>query len=86
MKTLKKGAKATLVGIIRFYCYCISPLTPPCCRFYPSCSSYALQALERFGLVQAILLSTRRILRCHPGGSYGYDPVPLLKPAEHQNG
>ena len=63
---------------IRFYKRCISPLYPPCCRFYPSCSTYAIQAIEMHGPVKGLWLAVRRILRCHPGNPGGFDPVPPL--------
>ncbi len=71
-------AKKALILPIRFYKRCISPLFPPCCRFYPSCSSYAMEAIEVHGPVRGLWLAVRRILRCHPGNPGGYDPVPPL--------
>lgn len=67
---------------IKTYRYCISPLTPPACRFEPTCSEYALIALSRFSLKQACTLITKRILSCTPGGKSGYDPVPNSNPHE----
>ena len=61
---------------IRGYRLAISPLLGPRCRFYPSCSSYALEALERHGAVRGLWLALWRILRCHPWHPGGYDPVP----------
>lgn len=61
---------------IHFYRACISPLTPPSCRFVPTCSQYALEALRKHGPVKGLLLAIRRICRCHPWGGSGYDPVP----------
>lgn len=61
---------------VYFYKYCISPLKPPSCRFTPTCSEYAVQALKKYGLVKGLYLAVRRILRCHPWGGSGYDPVP----------
>lgn len=61
---------------IRFYQRCISPLTPPACRFTPTCSQYMLEAIEKHGALRGLYLGTRRILRCHPWGGSGYDPVP----------
>ncbi|MBR5652711.1 MAG: membrane protein insertion efficiency factor YidD [Prevotella sp.] len=61
---------------IRFYQVCISPLTPPSCRFTPTCSEYARQALVKHGPFKGLYLAIRRILRCHPWGGSGYDPVP----------
>ncbi len=61
---------------IRFYQRVLSPLKPPSCRFYPSCSCYAQQAIERHGAWRGLGLSLRRMLRCHPLHPGGYDPVP----------
>lgn len=65
-----------LILPIRFYQKCISPLTPPSCRFTPTCSQYAVEALRKHGPVKGMWLAIRRILRCHPWGGHGYDPVP----------
>lgn len=64
------------VLLVRFYQIAISPLKPPSCRFTPTCSSYALEALKRHGLFKGGMLAIRRIMRCHPWGGSGYDPVP----------
>lgn len=61
---------------ILFYKGAISPLTPTSCRFTPSCSTYALEAIRRHGPIYGLYLALRRILRCHPWGGSGYDPVP----------
>ncbi|MCI6372464.1 MAG: membrane protein insertion efficiency factor YidD [Paraprevotella sp.] len=61
---------------ILFYRQFISPLTPPSCRFTPTCSQYALEALRRHGVLRGSWLTIRRLLRCHPWGGSGYDPVP----------
>ena len=61
---------------IHFYRMCISPMLPPSCRYTPTCSQYALEALRRHGPVKGLWLAVRRILRCHPWGGSGYDPVP----------
>ncbi len=61
---------------VLFYRKCISPFTPPSCRFTPSCSEYALEALRVHGAGRGLLLTVKRILKCHPWGSSGYDPVP----------
>ena len=60
---------------IRIYQYVCSPMTSSCCRFYPSCSEYALQAIQYYGVCKGLWLSGRRILRCHPWSDGGYDPV-----------
>jgi uncharacterized protein len=65
-----------LIGAIRFYRRGISPLTPPSCRFTPTCSAYGLEAIERYGAGKGSWLTVRRILRCHPFCKGGYDPVP----------
>jgi len=61
---------------IRFYRYAISPMMGPHCRFEPSCSAYAEQAVQRHGLASGSYLAVRRLLRCHPGCPGGHDPVP----------
>lgn len=61
---------------IVFYQKCISPFTPPSCRFTPTCSEYAKEALRKHGALKGFLLATKRLLRCHPWGGSGYDPVP----------
>jgi putative membrane protein insertion efficiency factor len=67
---------SVLIGLIRFYRTAVSPLTPPTCRYTPTCSAYALEAIERHGATRGGWLALRRILRCHPWGGHGYDPVP----------
>lgn len=71
------AAIATALSLpVKFYRYAISPLTPPCCRFTPTCSQYALEALKKHGAFRGSWLTVRRICRCHPWGGSGYDPVP----------
>jgi putative membrane protein insertion efficiency factor len=65
-----------LILIIRAYQYLLSPLMGPSCRFYPSCSCYAQEALERHGVIKGSWLALRRLLRCHPWHPGGVDPVP----------
>ncbi|RJX18354.1 MAG: membrane protein insertion efficiency factor YidD [Ammonifex sp.] len=62
--------------LIRLYRRVISPCLPPRCRFYPTCSQYAVEAITRYGTIRGGLLAVRRFLRCHPFGTGGYDPVP----------
>jgi uncharacterized protein len=69
-------AARVLIAPIRLYQLAISPLLPPMCRFRPSCSHYAVEALARHGPIRGTWLALRRIARCHPWGGAGYDPVP----------
>ena len=82
-KILSRAAVSALVLPIRFYRLCISPVLPPSCRFQPTCSAYALEALHSHGPVKGLALAARRIARCHPiawlGGSSGFDPVPPVR-------
>lgn len=68
--------KNLLIFLIRFYRKFISPLFPPSCRFQPTCSQYALEAVEKFGIFKGSWLAIKRILRCHPFHPGGYDPLP----------
>lgn len=65
-----------LLFLIRFYRAYISPLKPPCCRFTPTCSEYALEAVKRYGPWKGMWLSVKRIAKCHPFHKGGYDPLP----------
>jgi putative membrane protein insertion efficiency factor len=67
--------KTILIALIKFYKYFISPVLPGSCRFYPSCSEYALEAVSRYGAVKGTYLALRRIARCHPFHPGGFDPV-----------
>ncbi len=68
--------KKIMMTLIRFYQREISPLYPPRCRYIPTCSEYALQAVEKYGALRGGWLALRRLLRCHPFHKGGYDPVP----------
>lgn len=68
--------RGALVLLVRLYQRLVSPLLPPACRFHPSCSAYAVQALERHGALRGSWLTARRICRCHPFHPGGFDPVP----------
>ena len=70
--------KTVLLGFIRGYRQFISPLFPPSCRFQPTCSQYALEAIATYGAAKGMWLGIKRILRCHPFHQGGYDPVPPL--------
>lgn len=71
-----KILKKVLILLIKTYRKYISPLKPPSCRFYPTCSQYAIEAIEKYGAMKGSFLAIRRILRCHPFNPGGYDPVP----------
>ena len=73
---LKRILAFPFILLIKFYQLCISPLKPPTCRFTPTCSQYALEAVEKYGALKGGYLALRRILRCHPFHEGGYDPVP----------
>ena len=68
--------RRSLILLVRFYQLYIGPLLPSTCRYYPSCSMYAIEALERHGAWRGLQLALRRIARCHPFRPGGYDPVP----------
>jgi len=68
--------KRVLIALVLFYRSKISPMSAPKCRYIPTCSAYALEALEKHGALKGSLLALRRILRCHPFHKGGYDPVP----------
>lgn len=80
MTRLRGMAAAALIAPIRFYRAFVSPLFPPACRFQPTCSQYAIEAIQTHGPLKGLLLAARRLARCHPitwlGGSSGFDPVP----------
>lgn len=68
--------KHALIFFVRAYQVGLSPLLPASCRYYPSCSAYAIEALDRHGAVRGAWLAARRVLRCHPFRAGGFDPVP----------
>ncbi|MDE5753304.1 MAG: membrane protein insertion efficiency factor YidD [Oscillospiraceae bacterium] len=70
--------KSFFLLLIRCYQKCISPLFPRCCRYYPTCSSYAAIAIQRFGVFKGLVLAVRRLLRCHPWARGGIDEVPVF--------
>jgi len=73
---VRKFMEYLIKGLIRTYQVLISSWMPPRCRFYPTCSQYMLQAVERFGPFRGTLMGLRRLLRCHPFNDGGYDPLP----------
>lgn len=70
------AVKCGIVALLRYYKAFISPLLPNSCRYYPSCSSYAIEAVEKYGITAGLWLSVKRLLRCGPWHRGGYDPVP----------
>ncbi len=68
--------KRICISMIRFYQKHISPALPSCCRYVPTCSQYAIEAIEKRGVFVGIFLAVKRLLRCHPWGGSGFDPVP----------
>jgi putative membrane protein insertion efficiency factor len=78
-KAVKKAITFLLLIPIYIYQYVISPVLQPSCRYVPSCSQYAVEALKIHGPLKGLVLATWRILRCNPWGGHGYDPVPPKK-------
>ncbi|WP_449538399.1 membrane protein insertion efficiency factor YidD [Ferdinandcohnia sp. Marseille-Q9671] len=77
--------QAVFIGIIRTYQKFISPLKPPTCRFYPTCSQYGLEAIKRFGAIKGGWLTIKRLLKCHPFHPGGIDFVPEKKEGKHHH-
>lgn len=73
---MKKLLSKILIIPIYFYKYSISPMLPPSCRFTPTCSEYAIEAIKKYGPFNGLWLAVKRLSRCHPWGGKGYDPVP----------
>ncbi|MDR0872946.1 MAG: membrane protein insertion efficiency factor YidD [Prevotellaceae bacterium] len=73
---MKKKFSHLILLPIYFYRYCISPFTPASCRYTPTCSEYAVEAIKKYGALRGSCLAVKRIARCHPWGGHGYDPVP----------
>ena len=76
MEIFTKSITLIFVGLIKFYQLVVSPVIGPSCRHYPTCSEYSIEAVKTHGLIRGLYLASRRILRCRPGGTHGYDPVP----------
>ena len=90
MPSLRKAVRLLAILPIRLYQLGISPLLPPSCRFVPTCSAYAIEAITRHGLLRGGWLTLCRLARCHPWGGSGYDPVPparrrLAEPVSHRS-
>nr|WP_298415153.1 membrane protein insertion efficiency factor YidD [uncultured Halomonas sp.] len=83
--SLQKGLSILLIGILRLYQYGISPLLGPRCRFWPTCSSYAIEALQLYGPFKGGWLALKRILKCHPWHAGGIDPVPPALSSAHSS-
>lgn len=77
--------KKIFINIIKFYQRFISPLKPPTCRFYPTCSSYSIEAIEVHGALKGSWMAIKRISKCHPMHPGGFDPVPPRKQKEGEN-
>jgi uncharacterized protein len=73
-----------LIGMVRFYRMAISPWTPGACRYTPTCSAYAIEAMEQHGSMKGGWMALKRIGRCHPWGGSGYDPVPSVADREQR--
>lgn len=72
---MTRAAQFIVLRLLRGYKWAISPIVPPACRYVPTCSEYAMEAVDRYGVVRGSLMAIRRLLRCHPVGQGGYDPV-----------
>jgi uncharacterized protein len=81
-RAVRRALVFPFLALIRLYQWAISPFLPSACRFYPSCSHYAYEALERHGVARGGYLATRRVLRCHPWNPGGVDPVPERRTSE----
>ncbi|WP_289735889.1 membrane protein insertion efficiency factor YidD [Paramuribaculum intestinale] len=76
MNHASKLTVAIMLLPVYFYRACISPMLPPSCRYTPTCSQYAIEALKKHGPLRGTMLTLKRLMRCHPWGGSGYDPVP----------
>jgi uncharacterized protein len=77
--------RTPVLGLLRGYKWAISPLLPPACRYVPTCSDYATEAVDRYGVLRGGLMAVRRVLRCHPFVKGGYDPVAPSLPVSSKN-
>jgi uncharacterized protein len=76
MKVLLRILSLPFIALIKLYQWIISPMLGPKCRFTPTCSQYAIEALKKHGVFKGLWLTIKRLSRCHPWGGHGYDPVP----------
>ena len=76
---MQKILSKMIIGLVRFYQLAISPYFPKSCRYHPTCSQYMIEAIKEWGFLKGILLGIKRILKCHPWGGHGFDPVPQNK-------
>jgi putative membrane protein insertion efficiency factor len=76
MAKIKRAPKGVIIMLLRIYRYLISPMYKPCCRYYPSCSEYAQEAVSKYGFLRGSWLTLKRLGRCHPLSKGGVDPVP----------
>jgi putative membrane protein insertion efficiency factor len=74
------SARGALVAVLRFYKRFISPMLPPACRFQPTCSEYAMEAIQHYGVLKGSWMAACRLVRCNPWSRGGFDPVPLEPP------
>ena len=79
MSLVKSMLTSALVGLIKTYQFAVSPFSPACCKYYPTCSSYAIEAIQMHGPWRGLLMATWRLLRCNPWSEGGADPVPNPK-------
>jgi len=79
---MRRFAKLVVLGLLRAYKWAISPLLPPACRYVPTCSEYAMEAVERYGVLRGGAMACGRVLRCHPFVRGGYDPVVKIHAAQ----
>jgi putative membrane protein insertion efficiency factor len=77
--TIYRLAKGGLITLLHLYQHTLSILLGPCCRFAPSCSSYAILSIQRFGMMEGVWLTFKRFIKCHPFHTGGYDPVPEIR-------
>ena len=83
---MNRALRGAVVALLRAYKWALSPLLPPACRYVPSCSEYAMEAVDRYGIVRGGCMAAWRLLRCHPFVKGGFDPVPAADEATARNG